>query len=352
MQPSLPDRIRPDRRRLAFALPLIAFGLAPAPGGARAGMHRSSRSLMGTRVDLALRGADPARLAAAAQGAFAEMTRLADMMSRYRPTSALNAINLAAGLQPVPVPPELLRVLRMARQASRTSGGLFDATVGSLRDWNFSPDHPAVPAPEQLARQLRLVDSAGLVIDPRAGTAFLAQRGMRLDLGGIAKLPILQAGMDSLRRAGVADALIDGGGDVLAMGRPDGPGWRVGLRDPRQPGRLLGVLTLTQGVVAASGDYERFMVHQGRRLHHILDPRTGYPSRGLRGVALLSDRVERVNGLGTAIMVAGAAAGRARLSRTAGVDAMMVDADHRLWLSPGLSARLAPACDAGYSCPV
>ncbi|ABD70905.1 ApbE-like lipoprotein [Rhodoferax ferrireducens T118] len=334
------DRIQHGRRQLALALPLLACGLVVPSVHAKADVQQSSQILMGTRVDLTLQGNDSAALAAAATAAFTEMNRLADMMSRYRVTSALNAINLMAGLQPVPVPPELLRVLLMARQAGQASGGAFDATVGSLRDWDFSPEHPSIPSKQQIAAQLRLVDQkAGLVISEHAGTAYLTQRGMLLDLGGIAKLPILQAGLGQLQSRGVTNAMINGGGDVLVMGRLNGRPWRVGLRDPRQPSQLLGVVSLTQGFVAASGDYERFMMHDGKRLHHILDPKTGYPSTGPHGVTLISEQLELINGLGAALMVAGADAGRTRVGRTPGIDALIVDADSSLWLSPGMAQR-------------
>jgi len=297
---------------------------------------------MGTRVDLTLQGNDVSALRGAADAAFAEMTRLADMMSRYRSTSVVSAINLLAGLQPVPVPAELMRVLLMARQVAQSSHGDFDTTVGSLRDWNFDPGHPSIPSARQIAEQLSLVDQKnGLVLDERAGTAYLAKRGMRLDLGGIAKHPILQVGLQHLQRRGVVNAMINGGGDVLVMGQLNGRPWRIGLRDPRQPDRLLGVVALNQGFVAASGDYERFVMVEGKRLHHILDPKTGYPSQGPHGVTLISRQLEAVNGVGTAIMVAGAEAGRTRIAQTAGLDALIVDADSSLWLSPGMALRLA-----------
>lgn len=329
------------RRRLVLALPLMAFGLVVAPVQAQVGVYQSSRTLMGTRVDLTLQGVDAAALPHAAEMAFAEMARLADMMSRYRSTSVLNAINLCAGLQPVPVPPELLQVLLMARRAGQSSGGDFDATVGSLRHWNFDPSHPSIPTAQQIAAQLSLVDQKrGLLIDERAGTAYLTKRGMRLDLGGIAKLPILQAGMRQLQSHGVVNAMINGGGDVLVAGQLNGRPWRIGLRDPRQPDKLLGAVSLNQGFVAASGDYERFVMHQGKRMHHVLDPRTGYPTRGPHGVALISNQLDAINGLGAAIMVAGAEAGRARVASIPGLDALIVDADSSLWLSPGMALRL------------
>lgn len=340
MRPPVFESVHIGRRRVAFALPLLACGLFIAPVQAKTGVHQSSRALMGTRVDLTLQG-DNAALPAAAEAAFAEMSRLADMMSRYRITSVVSAINLMAGLQPVSVPPELLRVLLMARQAAQTSGGDFDATVGSLRDWNFDAEHPSIPSAQQISAQLSLVNPKGLVIDERAGTAYLTKRGMRLDLGGIAKLPILQAGMQQLQRLGLVNAMINGGGDVLVNGQLNGRPWRVGLRDPRQPDQLLGSVSLNQGFVAASGDYERFVMHEGKRLHHILDPKTGYPTHGPHGVVLISDQLDAINGLGAAIMVAGSAAGRTRVEGIPGLDALIVDADGSVWRSPGMAQRLA-----------
>lgn len=335
------DPIQQGRRRLALALPLLACGLVVPSVQAKADVHQSSQILMGTRVDLTLQGNDSGAMAAAAVAAFIEMNRLAGMMSRYHSTSVLSAINLMAGLQPVPVPPELLRVLEMARQAGQSSGGAFDSTVGSLRDWDFRPEHPSIASAQQIAAQLSLVDQKhGLVLDEGAGTAYLTKRGMRLDLGGIAKLPILQAGLRQLQSRGVSNAMINGGGDVLVTGRLNGRPWRVGLRDPRRPSQILGAVSLTQGFVAASGDYERFMMQGGKRLHHILDPKTGYPSTGPHGVTLISEQLELINGLGAALMVAGADVGRTRVGRTPGIDALIVDADSSLWLSPGMAQRL------------
>lgn len=329
----------PKRRQLVIGLPLFACGLLIAPVQAKSDIHQSSKILMGTRLDLTLQGADANTMNAAASAAFSEMARLADMMSRYRSGSELNAINLAAGLQPVQVSAELFDVLEMAQRVTKGSNGAFDATVGTLRDWNFDASSPSIPTAQQIAEQLPLVGANGLILNVRRRTAFLNKRGMRLDLGGIAKLPIMQAGMRQLLAHGVVNAMINGGGDVLVSGQLNGRDWRIGLRDPRQPDRLLGVVALNNGFVASSGDYERFIMHQGKRLHHILDPKTGYPTQGLRGVTLISDKLDRLNGLGAALMVSGAEAGRTRLKHMLDVDALLVDANNQLWTSAGMSKR-------------
>jgi thiamine biosynthesis lipoprotein len=271
---------------------------------AQAARIQDARPLMGTAVEVIAEGTEAPALHTAAEAAFREMQRLSDMMSHYDPASAVSAINAAAGVRAVAIAPELAEVLAQARRVSERTHGAFDVTVGGLP-----------------------IDYRKLRSDGRR--AFLSERGMRIDLGGIAKLYILEAGRRVLEARGVPRALVNGGGDVVA--HSGGAPWRVGVRDPRAPGRLLGAVALERGAVASSGDYER--------PHHVLDPRTGFPAKGARGVTLVGD-VEAVNGLGPAIMVLGAEAGKT-LVLSGKIEALIVDARGELWTSPGL--QLMPA---------
>jgi thiamine biosynthesis lipoprotein len=199
-----------------------------------------------------------------------------------------------------------------------------------------------MPTPAYISSHLPVVGYRHLVLDARAGTAYLARRGMRIDPGGIAKLYILSAGLDALRAQGLDTALINGGGDVVAMtGRATRP-WRVGIRDARRPDRLLGAIDVRRGFVASSGDYERFFVRDGRRYHHVLDPKTGYPAQGPHGVTLVGDDLESVNGIGAAAMVLDAAAGP-ELIRRSGVEALIASRDSSLWMTAGLRERMVGA---------
>jgi len=353
-QPHSQPPASPRRRRIAMALPLLggvswsgsAFAnLASAPGARGSETLRGAWALMGTRVDIVAEGPDAGLLRHAMDQAVAEMRRLEALMSRYQPRSAVSRINLAAGIVPVAVPPEVMAVLQSARRVSAQSHGAFDATVGALKSWDFRPgEGPSMPDARAIAREQRLVDARGLVLDAQAGTAFLARQGMALDLGGIAKLPILQAGLRVLRSHGVENALVNGGGDVLAQGLWQGRAWRVGLRDPRAPERLLGTVSVAEaGVVASSGDYERYFFHQGQRQHHVLNPRTGRPSSGVHGVGLAARDVDDVNGLGAALMVQGMRAGPPLAGRMPGVAVLMAGQDGSVWQSPAMAAALQPA---------
>lgn len=338
---------RPDaaRRQLLGALACgsaIGWLTAPALAGAAPSL-RGSRLLMGTRVDIVLDGPGTSGLQGALDRAWAEMQRLADMMSRYVPGNPLDALNRAAGHRPVTIPPEMLGVLKMARRISARTGGAFDATIGSLAGWDFGSATRNIPSNERIRQELRFVNYRQLILDETAGTAFLQKAGMRLDLGGVAKLPILRAGLGVLERAGVPAVMVNGGGDVMVGGAdPGSRTWRIGVRDPAAPERLLAVLPLRRGIVASSGDYERGWSQGGRRYHHVLDPATGYPTEGVHGVTLVGEQVDELNGLGTAAMVLGPERGAALLA-TAQRQALLVGRDGQIWASPTLSARLEPA---------
>jgi thiamine biosynthesis lipoprotein len=318
------------------AIVLLA-SFAAAPGAIAARVHEA-RPLMGTVVEITAEGADEGVLRAAAGAAWREMARLSDMMNHYDPASAVSAVNDAAGIQAVPVPPELAEVLAMAQAMSERTQGAFDVTIGALSGWRFRRGEARLASPAEIASQRPLVDWRKLRLDRAAGTAFLAERGMRLDLGGIAKVYILHAGLRLLESRGVARALVNGGGDVLAYGG----GWRVGVRDPRAPQTLIGVLALERGALLSSGDYERYFEKDGRRYHHILDPRTGYPAEGPRGVTLFAEDYAAINGLTVAIMVLGRDAGERLVRETPGAEGLIVDRRDAVWMSEGFRARLLP----------
>ena len=293
---------------------------------------------MGTLVSVTVEGG-PADVREKVDAAWREMARLSDMMNHYSPDSVVSEINRQAGTRPVTVPRELMEVLIMARRVSGRTGGAFDITVGSLKGWRFNPENPAMPSAQELATALPLVDYRNVMLDEKNRTVLLKRPDMRIDLGGIAKLYILNAGMQVLQRHGIGQAMLNGGGDVTVTGTRDGRPWRIGIRHPRRAGELLATVELTRGWVVTSGDYERYFIRDGRRYHHILDPRTGYPVAGPRQVTLVGEDLSNLNGFSSAIMVLGEEKGRALLGRLGGVQGLVVGADGRVWLTPGSESR-------------
>ena len=328
-----------QRRHLLPGLGLLVAGWGLHPGLALASTRRDARVLMGTRVDMVVPDAPDAL--GAIEAAWAEMQRLERLMSRYRAESLVSALHRQSGRGSVQAPPELLAVLRQAAALSERTNGDFDISVGAYGGWSFDPAQPRRPSAQELQEERRLVNHSDVRIE--GSRVRLARAGMRIDLGGVAKLPILQAGMQVLERHGIRHAMINGGGDVLTRGQLHGQDWRVGLRDPRAPEKLLGVVTLRDGCVASSGDYERSFRQAGRRYHHVLDPRTGWPTEGVRGVVLVARDTATVNGTGAATMVSGPARGLDLMASLPGVDSLLVDAAGGLHTRGRLAQRLQAA---------
>jgi FAD:protein FMN transferase len=341
---------RAERHPAVFLILVSLFALTPLPSGAASiPEYADARPLMGTLVGITAEGAPADSLRKAVDGAYREMSRLSDMMNHYNPDSVVSEINREAGGRPVKVPRELMEVLVMARRVSERTHGAFDITVGSLTGWRFNPENPAIPSPEEIARSLPLVNYRDVILDEKNMTARLKRAGMRIDLGGIAKLYILRAGMQALKRRGIAHAMVNGGGDVLAMGTHHGRPWHIGIRHPRRDDALLATVALTRGWVVTSGDYERYFFVEGKRYQHILDPRTGYPAAGPQQVTLVSRDMAKVDGYSLAIMVRGAAWGRELIARTPGLAGIIVDHAGRVWASPGMERYQLPATTAPES---
>ena len=329
-----------SRRAVLAALGAVA-PLVVLPVSASVSVpYRARRTLMGTVVDITVADGAQAGVAQKVDAAFDAMQRLEAMMSRFDSASPLSRMNQAAGAQAMAVPREMLDVLQQGQALSRKTRGAFEPLLGRLtaqadRDVG-SMDNA------QIQRLLPHARSSALQIDKRAGRARLTDPLARIDLGGVAKLPILQAGLDTLTQAGLQGCMINGGGDVLASRRADGQPWRIGVRDGVQPDRLLAVVPLKEGIVASSGDYERYITIGGARYHHIIDPKTGRPTAGIHGVTLVAETVDQVNGLGTAAMVAGPAGASRSLQAWGAPEFIVMHADRQVEIGGALAGKLLP----------
>jgi len=237
-------------------------------------------------IELAADDPDLARRAAA--GAIADVQRIEAKYSRYRDDSVTTRINRAAGGAAVPIDAETAALLRYADQCYALSGGCFDITSGVLRRaWDFRREPPALPAPDALARALALIGWQD--VEWSADAVRLPRAGMEIDFGGIGKEYAADRAATLCVEAGVRHGLVNLGGDLRAIGpRPDGSPWRVGIRHPREQHAAIAGIDLSEGALATSGDYERFIEIDGRRYCHILDPRTGMPVQAWQSISVVA----------------------------------------------------------------
>jgi thiamine biosynthesis lipoprotein len=260
-------------------------------------------------------------------------------LSEWRPGTPLARVNAAAGGDAVRVPPALLAVVRRGVELGAATDGAFDPSWAALWGlWDFRAQRPRVPSADEVARRAALVDYRQVELDEAAGTLRLPRAGMKIGLGGIAKGYALDRAGELLVRRGVRDFLLVAGGQVLARGSRGGRPWQVGVRDPRgAAGDWFAVLSPGAGSVSTSGDYESWFESGGERYHHILDPHTGWPGRGLRSATVVCAEATLADALSTALMVLGPQRGLAT-ARRLGVEALLVDEEGRVLTTPGLAA--------------
>lgn len=249
-------------------------------------LHRFEFRAMASTHELWLAARERAQAARVARAAIADVGRIEAKYSRYRDGSVVSAINRAAGGAPVAIDEETAALLAYADACHRASGGRFDVTSGALRRaWDFRRSPPRVPEPGEIEALLAFVDWRAVERDERS--VRLPRAGMEIDLGGIGKEYAADRVAAIALEAGIAHGFVNLAGDVRAWGgRPDGAPWRVGIRDPRIEGAVIGGLEIVDGGVATSGDYERHFEAGGRRYCHILDATTGWPVQGWRSVSV------------------------------------------------------------------
>jgi thiamine biosynthesis lipoprotein len=313
---------------------MIALLFAAAP--ARAEWFFREEAIMGTRVAVELWSEDAALATRAMEAVIAEMRRTDELMSTYKPESQLSAVNAHAFEGPVEVDPEIIEVVTRSFDFSRMSAGAFDVTyasVGYLYDYRARQR----PSGEQVTAALPAVDYRQVQVDSKRNTIRFLRPGMRIDLGGIAKGYAVDRSIEILRELGIEHAMVNAGGDTRLLGDRRGKPWIVGVRDPRNEGRMVTRLPLENEAISTSGDYERYFEEDGVRYHHILVPGTGEVARAVRSATIIGPDATLTDGLSTTVFVLGVERGMELVSRLSGVEAVIVDKDGRIFYSAGLA---------------
>lgn len=313
---------------------------APAPEGRYV---TRSGTAMGTFVQIRayLLGppapADEGTVGPKLDRALAEIRRLEGLMTTWRPESEISRLNAAAGKEAVAVSPEVYEVLAASLRYAKLSGGAFDISFYALKGlWHFDDDlTPTLPPAGEIARRLRLIDWRQIALDPQQRTAQLRRAGMAVNLGGIGKGYAVDAAVKVLRREGIASGMVQAGGDLMLFGSKGGQPFMAGVRDPRSPdpGDYFAVCPVKDHAFSTAGDYERSFIKDGKRYHHILDPRTGYPAAGARSVTVFAKDATTADGLDDAILILGVEKGLALIESIPDAGAIIVDNDNKVHVS-------------------
>lgn len=324
-------------------VPVALFlALGAALPGASAATLKDSRAAMGTRFDITAVHPDPAKGKAAIEAAWAEIERVEELISEWRPSSKVSEINRNAGVAPVPVPKELFQLIRRSLRVSQLTDGAFDITFLSVgRLWNFKSHDSPIPSEEAVREALKDTGYRHVILDEAKGTVFLDRPGTRIGFGGIGQGYGANRAVFVLKEHGVTGGIVNGSGDLVLFGtQENGAKWRVGIGNPLDPDKAFAWIDVTEQAVVTSGDYENYIEKDGKRYGHTIDPRTGWPADGLRSATIVCPDGELADALATGITVLGVEKGLALVNRLKGIEALLVDAKGTIHFSDGLEAMM------------
>jgi thiamine biosynthesis lipoprotein len=295
-------------------------------------LESSYRLVMGTFARVVVVAKDAKTAQKCIEAAFAEIDNVDNLMSDYKNDSEIGIVNTNAAEKPIQVGEATFEVLQRSVEFSKLTDGAFDITVGPLVDlFRAAKETNIAPSREQIDNAKSKVGYEKLVLDPNKRTAKFTAEGMRLDLGGIAKGYGIDKAIEAMQKNGAIGAMVDIGGDVRCFGIPakGRDHWLVGLQDPNLPADTPGLdivlkLKINDGAVATSGDYQQFVIIDGKEYSHIIDRRTGTSSEGLSSVTIITDNATDADALATAVSVMGAEKGLALIEKLPETEAILI----------------------------
>lgn len=301
-------------------------------------LRKRTVTLMGSRFDITIVDKDSASAEANIDAVIAEVSRIEDLISDWRPYTQVSKVNQNAGIVPVKVDKEVFELTERAIRLSELTNGAFDISFAAMdRIWKFDGSMTGMPSPEAIKKSVAKVGYKNIILNKKESTIFLKLKGMKIGFGALGEGYAADKCKAMMMAKGVPAGIINGSGDMNTWGkRPDGSSWNIGITDPKDTDRFFAIIPLDSGAVVTSGSYEKFVTFNGKRYAHIINPKTGYPATGLSSVTVFGPGAELANGLSTSIMVLGKQAGLRLLKRFPGMSAILVDDHGRYTSSPGL----------------
>ncbi|OJF90116.1 FAD:protein FMN transferase [Alkalibacterium sp. 20] len=338
------------RNKMAFALiglPLFALFLGACeeqdPRGLAERPIEGTEFLLGTVASIKVYNEGKEE---ALDLAFERVTELDEWFSMQKEESEISEVNRQAGIAPVEVSEEVFHVMERALYYAEESGGKFDPTIGAVTSlWNIGQEYAAVPDQDELNAILDVVDYNLVELNEEDQTIFLQEKGMKLDLGAIAKGYITDEAARVLTEEGVNTAIIDLGGDIVVVGnstRGEDEPWRVGIQDPYgERGTILGMIDLADSAIVTSGIYERNVEKDGKSYHHLMNPATGFPvENNISGISIIADNAMDADAIANIAFSKGVEEGLAYINELPGVDVIYVTKDKKVYASDDVIDRV------------
>ncbi|MFC6095910.1 FAD:protein FMN transferase [Flavobacterium qiangtangense] len=290
-------------------------------------VHKRKLSMLGSPFEVTVVAQDTIKANEFIDLAVAEVKRIENQISDWIPTTPISQVNKNAGIQSVKVDDEVFQLVQRAIKVSELTSGAFDISYASMdKIWKFDGSMKAMPTAEAIAKSVERIGYKKIILNEKDKTIFLKDVGMKLGLGGIGQGYIADKVKTLLISKGCTSGIVNVSGDINAWGKqPDGKPWSVGIVNPMNKNKAFATFPLEDSSVETSGNYEKFVMFNGIRYSHIIDPRTGYPATGIVSVSVFAKQTEIADALATGIFVLGVDVGLDLVNQLKGIGCIIVD---------------------------
>lgn len=302
-------------------------------------VHQRALKLMGNRFEISVVSADKSWAECRIDEAVAEIQRIERLLTTFSDDSQTNQINANAGIRAVKVDREVFDLIQRSLRISVLTQGAFDITYGSIDKslWNFDTKMTALPDPQMAKRMVRLINYQNVLLDTEGSFVFLKHQGMRIGFGGIGKGYAAEMAKRVLIKNGVESGIVNAAGDLTTWGnQPNGSPWTIGIADPDVKEYPFSYLNISDMAVATSGNYEKFVLINGKRYSHTIDPKTGLPVSGIKSVTIISPNAEIADVMATPVTVMGIRVGLNLINQMQNIACIIIDDDNKIYTSKNI----------------
>ena len=247
-----------------------------------------------------------------------------------------------AGIEPVLVDPEVFELIKRSLKISAVTDGAFDITYGSVdkRLWNFDKTMTQLPDPATAESMVQLINYRNVMLDELDGTVLLKEKGMRIGFGGIGKGYAADKAKALLINEGVANGIVNASGDLITWGlQANGKPWTIGIAHPDEARHAFSWLTISGLAIATSGNYEKYVIIDGKRYSHTINPKTGMPVYGIKSVTIISPYAEIADAMATPVMVMGIKAGLNLINQVQHLECIIIDDNNNIYTSKNIHLK-------------
>jgi thiamine biosynthesis lipoprotein len=303
------------------------------------GLYKQSMKLMGNRFELTVTGDNKKQADQMIAAGVSEIQRIENLLTTFNSDSQTSYINDNAGIRPVQVSNEMLQLIKRSLRISSITQGAFDISYGSVdkRLWNFDKTMKTLPEAFAAKQMVRLSNYHNIIVNEDDGTVFLKQKGMRIGFGGIGKGYAAEKAKELLLQLGVNSGIVNASGDLTAWGlQPDGKPWTIGIAHPDFAGLPFSYLNISDMAIATSGNYEKYVIIDGKKYSHTIDPRTGLPVRGIKSVSIICTNAEMADAMATPVTIMGIEAGLYLVDQLKGMGCIIIDDNNKIFTSKNI----------------